>query len=1180
MNPPPEPTPTPCSGGSGLGDSCPAGPDPTQGCATPKLGVNGQPFLSNNPIETEEAEYAVAVSHPAQGAPRAYIAATHDFLSNVNSAIPGKSCVIRKTLDVWTSQNTLDGQQGDWTQINLPASSPTAMDWFTDPALAVDSDGYVYLAGSRTDVESDCSTDNALNDVANTRIWLFVAGPGDTTFTGPLILDTEGTPALSSFPSSSPGVDHPRIAANPKIPGQLVVTYIHEDTGSSFNPSDKVMTLQRMPGTTNFQSFTRNGVSVNWQSLCSIEPAHNSIPDTCSTTENNVANDQTMPRVEFSESGDLFLVFNTGSVHLWHLTWDATNSQWNTVHSTNITLSGAAILGDANDNVNFPNTQLGGGEVQFLADPSPGLAVGTVAENSDPVVWVTFDADPTGTGNVGTRQLEVVAVDGFSDLSLSKFKGPFAIPGAFHGAVSLFGPANVTDVIYMKAADTGSLSSPIQTFVQRFDATRFTTVGGEFNVSAAEGGLAAPTLDDLPARHGSGGGTGPSSLFIGDYMEVGTLGINGFTGAAPVMAQANGGSPGQTNVQAALNLGSQRCDPPAAIPINRSDALWQCDNCDCGSDGLQPLVGCVPGSVTDPAVACAVVCGGTACGRSLSCSHDACAASGSPSATVLAPHSCNVNDGKFAGSEPSDFADYVATDDGTSTVTLAKSGHSFTTPSPGNISFNFSESPPHAGREIEISRINLTPDSFKTPEIDVCIPILPPICFTVEPAHDINDLRLTHGQRVYGVFTDDTHFQVPAGAANFFGSGADGSTPAVEFQSNTAPLVGTFDPIAGTFTLSVTVGDPTQDGAAATFNGKLTRSPSYDCAAGIPPVFSPSPLPPILVEPCYEGATVAIPIPGVDDLCTPHHVLVSGKVVSVNGVALSTPIPVVDGLLTVSSGQLDVRWTATDANGTTATADQTVVVRAAPALFAEGSLAVDHDASVITPTGVGAVLDNGGAASSSDTALRSGSASGPIASVPSVKLIGATVQGSVQSGGAVSELAGATVSGVVTTNSSPSLPSFPSVNVTFPPSAGDVDVATGSQTALAPGSYGNVDVRKGGTLVLKAGSYFFQRLHVWPDATVQLDTKHGVVNVYVESFLLYEGQTASNGDPSRFVLGYLGSTPALMHSSFTGVVIAPNASLQLAAQPNGAFKGAFFAMDIEVFPGVQVTQAPFACIIP
>jgi len=545
-----------------------------------------------------------------------------------------------------------------------------------------------------------------------------------------------------------------------------------------------------------------------------------------------------------------------------------------------------------------------------------------------------------------------------------------------------------------------------------------------------------------------------------------------------------------------------------------------------------------------------------------------CAATGmGATATLLAAHTCNTRFGPFLGSEPSLFADYVAADNGKSTASLAKAGHVFGTWAPGSVAFNFSESPPAAGREIEISRIDLRPMAQNTGKItmgDV----------ELEPAHQLHDMRLVHGERVYGVFSDTTHFEVPTGAADFFSVGKDGNTQHQQFQSNTAPLTGTFDNMNGTLSLHLVIGDPKNDGAEVSFLGAFTRKPSYDCFAGIPPVFAP--LQTIVVEPCYEGAPIAVPLPHVTDLCTPHDIDVSGLVISVNGNPV-TPIPIVNGLVILPSGVAVIRWTATDGNGTTAAALQTVIVRSKPALFAAGKLEIDNDASVRTPSGAGATLDNRGSNSNTDdTKLHHGAVSGSVLSVPGVKLIGSTVLGNVQSGSTVDQVGGAVVQGQVISNMSPQLPVFPTLSPTFPPTSGDVNALAGT-TVLSPGSYNNVVVNSGATLALSAGTYYFTTATI--SGTINLDTNKGSVRVFVKASMAYSGAINSNGAPSHFLVGYVGSQPLQLQTAFAGILIAPNAKLQLGTAKVQTYRGAFFANEIRVFQGVQITQSPFACTV-
>ena len=738
--------------------------------------------------------------------------------------------------------------------------------------------------------------------------------------------------------------------------------------------------------------------------------------------------------------------------------------------------------------------------VDLAADPTPGLAVGNIAANTHPVVYVSFESDPVSGGFADDRKVDLVAVDGSTDLSIGNWKGPMVVNQAFHSSISMAGASNALDLIYMQATaiPTTSVATPIQTFVQRFDASRMTTVGAPVAVSPTP-----PTLNDLSARHGEGGGFTTSSLYIGEYEGIASLGADGFIAATPTLAKAMNDS-GNT-VQAALSFGSQKCDPPAAVAINRPDSFWQCDNCNCGADGVQNLVGCVPGVVSDPVAICNTLCGGTACGRALSCAHAACSAPASgASATLVAANSCNTALGPFPGAEPSDFAEYVASDNGTSSVKLASGGNAFQTPSPGTVSFNLSKSPPRAGSEIEISRINLAPKDLNTPEIDLVIGICP-LCITktIEPSHSVHDVHMTHGQRVYGVFSDPTHFQVPVGAADFFAAGFDDATPVQQFQSNSAPVTGTFNPAAGTFSLDLSIGDPNQDGAEATFNGTITKHPSYDCTAGVSPVFAPLPLATLTVSPCFDGAPVAIPLPSVSDLCTPNDIGVSGVVISIDGVTLASPIAIQKGIMTVPSGTIVVRWTAMDGNGTTSTALQTVNVRGRPVLYATSQLEVDDFVQVLTPSGFGSVTNTG----TGQLRVNSRAAVGNVLSRGDVFLGDhATINGSVRTLGAILPQNGVTITGRSVSGVLPAFASAPLVNTTFPnTNSGDVSLEPGQMAAIAPGSYRNVNVKTGAQLFLETGNYFFVTLDLEPQSSLRLDQEGGPVLISVSSNVIYRG---------------------------------------------------------------------------
>jgi hypothetical protein len=116
--------------------------------------------------------------------------------------------------------------------------------------------------------------------------------------------------------------------------------------------------------------------------------------------------------------------------------------------------------------------------------------------------------------------------------------------------------------------------------------------------------------------------------------------------------------------------------------------------------------------------------------------------------------------------------------------------------------------------------------------------------------------------------------------------------------------------------------------------------------------------------------------------------------------------------------------------------------------------------------------------------------------------------------------------------------------------------------------------------VLTAGTYLFNTLSIAPAATLRVDNTSGTVGVNVALNIIELGIISSNGTPDQFVLGYTGVLPVPLVTNFSGIVIAPSASLSLAQPLFGNYAGAFYARDIQVAPGVRVTEYPHFCSIP
>ncbi|MDB4988062.1 MAG: sodium/calcium exchanger 1 [Myxococcaceae bacterium] len=397
---------------------------------------------------------------------------------------------------------------------------------------------------------------------------------------------------------------------------------------------------------------------------------------------------------------------------------------------------------------------------------------------------------------------------------------------------------------------------------------------------------------------------------------------------------------------------------------------------------------------------------------------------------------------------------------------------------------------------------------------------------------------------------------------------------------------GSYGPDGNAVTLSsISPADPFTRGTAST---KLTvtdaTGASETCSTKIivtdatPPTFASTNPTTVEIVACQPNSNVVtLTAPTVTDIC--GCLTLSGAVTAVDGVSASIPLKQVTATTyqaAVPTGALTVQWKATNCDGVaSAPFIQTVTVLSAPALYARQSINIDSLASVVTSAGDGATVNNGGVVPLGITSLALGAKAGRVLSVPGVTLTGSDT-GSVVSGGPVINI-GATVHGTVQQSTTPKLPPFPPLSVTYPFNLNEVIVLPLFTKTLQPGSYDNVVVTPGGKLHLGPGTYLFNTLNIDPAATLEVDVSSGPVNVYVQTEITHMGAVAINGPANQFVLGYTGIVPVLLLTSFTGVVIAPNALLTLSLPLFGTYTGAFYAQDISVAAAVKVVESPFAC---
>jgi PKD repeat protein len=143
---------------------------------------------------------------------------------------------------------------------------------------------------------------------------------------------------------------------------------------------------------------------------------------------------------------------------------------------------------------------------------------------------------------------------------------------------------------------------------------------------------------------------------------------------------------------------------------------------------------------------------------------------------------------------------------------------------------------------------------------------------------------------------------------------------------------------------------------------------------------------------------------------------------------------------------------------------------------------------------------------------------------------------------------------------------FTNTTVTFPAATRNATAAPNEVATLAAGSYGQVTINAGARITLNAGTYNFRGLDLEPQAQLIIT---GPVTVNVAGSLVFRGTISDGGDATRFRLFYFGTAPVRFDTPFRGRVIAPAASLILAA--GNAITGFCYAASLEVSDGITWT---------
>ncbi len=683
----------------------------------------------------------------------------------------------------------------------------------------------------KTTDSPNCATSipRATNDSQeDAEVW-FLPAPevAGRTLTGPTVVSLHGENLVD------PGLDHPKVAFNPTDPTQAVVTY-------NMNQGDRVVTVKR----------TNTGLAP--------------------TDRFNLPVGFSFPNPGFDPSGNLYIANDSGG----------------TVALTRFHRASGAWVQDASGNppslgpVNHDSITLGSLGLGIDEDPTPAMAIGAIDGMGDPIVYLAYTVVLGGIPRVQISAADTSNLGSWNVGSLASV--PSDLLAEFHGGISLDASLATLDLVSFRAEGSAwSAATPITTVFTRFDARKidnkdFTPALGPVTMSGPA--APAPVVSDLPSRQPKF-----NSVFIGEYLGVATKGVTSVLGWPHHASSANG------NLDLTLGTATRTCGQ--ALTLDEADSIWECSNCGCETSAPTKVVGCVSGSVSDPATVCAQICSGSVCGGAQSCNAGLCSPSAAPVAQKLADSVCNVVIGNLPGPKVASVSDFVATAQGGSTANVSNSQGSGGTTLTGSISFSSPALPPQAGSEIEIARLDVHPQDFHVGGI---------------LGADIENIRIVHQARLIGQFTDATHFVIPAGAQIGAEVHVDPDTvlgigPSPFDQSSllttNAPVTGQLDLSAGTFTLDVSGSDNNGGSLTAHFQGLLTQTPPSPLFTFVPPTLDLLACGPATLQ---QPAAVSFP---------------PGPVTFTNNAPAS-----------FACGTTVVTWTATDAARKTATATQDVTV--------------------------------------------------------------------------------------------------------------------------------------------------------------------------------------------------------------------------------------------------------------
>lgn len=141
----------------------------------------------------------------------------------------------------------------------------------------------------------------------------------------------------------------------------------------------------------------------------------------------------------------------------------------------------------------------------------------------------------------------------------------------------------------------------------------------------------------------------------------------------------------------------------------------------------------------------------------------------------------------------------------------------------------------------------------------------------------------------------------------------------------------------------------------------------------------------------------------------------------------------------------------------------------------------------------------------------------------------------------------------------------------------EVQTQPDTTLALAPGDYGLTKIERGVHLTLTAGTYTFDKLFAEPGSVFHIQNGAAPVYLYVRKDFAFRGTQVLEVEQANVLLGAAGDSKSILERAWSGVVVVPNAELELATLATGDFySGAFFAKRLTVQPHTEVFHQPFS----